>query len=161
MEGIHSFKKDTLVAFRIAANDIDFFKQMVDDHYKMGEIKTQTLAALSKYLLYSRYKMCKDLEKVQMLTAQRSQPSYTNTSEEPRGWSNVNDHHHSNNYNYPESTSPKISNSSYTNEMRLQNQREDNEDNDDGNVLKRPFFYEVYPNWYGKDIKRRDEKRTR
>jgi hypothetical protein len=62
-------RKETLVAFRVAAKDVEYLKKSAEDDYKDGEIKVPTLAALAKHLLYRHLRMLKDIEKARMLNA--------------------------------------------------------------------------------------------
>jgi hypothetical protein len=47
----HSSKNETLVAFRIAAKDVEDFKRMAQVYHKKGDIKISTLSALGKKAL--------------------------------------------------------------------------------------------------------------
>jgi hypothetical protein len=146
-----SSKKDTLVAFRIAAKDIEFFKQMAEDHYRRGDIKTPTVAALGKWNLYWTCNMLKDLEKARTLADQQQQSENSHRSpevEKPK----IDDYEKRyRDYSYPASQlqPPKVPQIPYANDMSLQNGGEDNkEDYDyDGLSIRRPFFYEVFPEW--------------
>ncbi len=76
---------DTLVAFRVAAKDVEYWKQSAEDYHKDGELKAPTLAALGKYLLYRHLNMLKDIEKARAWKDQQPQSLYNSTpkAEEP------------------------------------------------------------------------------
>ena len=155
MESLQSSKKETLVAFRIAAKDLDFFKRMAEDHFKRGDIKTPTVAALCKQNLYWTCNMLKDLEKARILADQQLQRSIiTSELEEPTTTTKIEDYdpqHKCYDNTYP-----------YANHMTLQNQSgEDGKEdyNYDGKSIRRPFFYELYPNWEQRITKARTERK--
>jgi hypothetical protein len=64
-------RKDTLVAFRVAAKDVEYLKKSAEDDYKDGEINAPSLAALAKHLLYRHLRMLKDIEKARLWRAQQ------------------------------------------------------------------------------------------
>lgn len=124
---------------------------MANDQFERGDIRSPTVAALCKRNLYRTCNMLKDLEKAQMMKDQQSQGLYDNASEEPRAGSSANGYYLYHNYNYSTSPMPEVSSISHEIEMGLQNEIEGNDD--EGKVLKQPFFYEVYSNWK-QEIKR-------
>jgi len=111
-----------LVAFRVAGKDVEFFKQMAEDHYRRGDIKTPTIAALGKWNLYWTCKMLKDLEKVRILTDQERSHSFGEPEVEDTKISDYDDRYNDDRY----STDGK------------------GDYNDDGRWIKRPFFYEIW-----------------
>ena len=148
-----SSMKETLVAFRIAARDVEFFKRMAEDHYKRGEIKTPTVAALGKWNLYWTCNMLKDLEKARILADEQQQFENSHRSlevEKPK----IDDYKHRyRDFGYPSSQlqPPRIHQVPYVNDMSLQNRGEDMKKdynfNHDGKSITRPFFYELFPDW--------------
>jgi hypothetical protein len=113
-----SSRKDTLVAFRVAAGDVEYFKQSAEDYHKNGEIKVPTLAALAKHLLYRDLNILKGIEKARLWRAQ--QPGNIDNGTQKVELPNL------------EATS-------------VNNYLKDDYD-DEGSVLERPFFYEL-PVW--------------
>ena len=113
-----SSRKDTLVAFRVAARDLQYFKQSAEDYHKNGEIKVPTLAALAKHLLYRDLDILKGIEKARLWRAQQPGNLHNSTQE------------------------VEVPNLETTN---VNNYRKDDND-DEGSYLKRPFFYEL-PVW--------------
>jgi len=156
-----SSKNETLVAFRIAAKDVEFFKQMADDHYKRGDIKTPTVAALGKWNLYWTCNMLKDLEKARILTDQQQfQNSYGEPEvEEPKISCSMN---HGDSFPtsfLPSTDHPKVS---YPNDTILQNEMIDGKGDSDGLSIRRPFFYEIFPDWQKqKKLQGQNNKATR
>jgi hypothetical protein len=166
MESLQSSKRETLVAFRIAAKDLEFFKQMAEDHYKRGDIKTPTVAALGKWNLYWTCNMLKDLEKARILTdQQRSENSHRAPEvEKPK----IDDYKHTySDHSYISSPMPphEASQIPCPSGTTLQNQmidrKEDYNINYDGKSITRPFFYEVFPDWEQLIPKTRTRTRTR
>jgi hypothetical protein len=155
-----SSKKETLVAFRIAAKDVEDFKKMAEDHYRRGDIKTPTVAALGKWNLYWTCNMLKDLEKARILADEqqrRRQQQFENSHqaievEKPK----VDQYRRRyRDYSYPSSQlqPPRVP---YPNDMSLQNQeaedgRDDYNYNFNGKSITRPFFYELFPDWQSKN----------
>jgi hypothetical protein len=100
-----SSKKETLVAFRIAAKDVEFFKQMAHNHFKRGDIKAPTVAALGKWNLYWTCNMLKDLEKARILADQQPQRSISPSELElPKPQTKIIDHDQE--YKYYDNTYP-------------------------------------------------------
>lgn len=152
-----SSSKETLVAFRIAAKDLEFFKRMAAEHYKRGDIKKPTLAALGKWNLYWTRNMLKDLEKARILTVeqQRQQRQQQQSENSHRaiegGMPKIDDYEKSyRDYSFPSSQlqRPRVP---YVNDMSLQNRdeysKEDYNFNHDGKSITRPFFFELFPDW--------------
>jgi hypothetical protein len=134
-----SSNKETLVAFRIAAKDLEFFKRMAEDHYRRGDIKTPTVAALGKWNLYWTCNMLKDLEKARILTDQQQSENSHRAIEVGKPKIDDYKHRHRNN-SYPASQlqplkTPPIR---YANDIILQNQRTEDYDYD-GLCIRRPF----------------------
>jgi hypothetical protein len=130
-------RKDSLVAFRVAAKDVGYLKKCAEDDYKRGEIKAPTLAALAKRLLYRHLRMLKDIDKARMMKYQQPRSFHSSTLdvEEPRPESDAND--------YPQA------------------QDYDADDNDDdGLSIKRPYFYELFPDWKERIARKRHERST-
>src|SRR5437588_10236666 len=118
-----SSSKDTLVAFRVAAKDLQYFKQSAEDYHKNGEIKVPTLAALAKHLLYRDLNILKGIEKARLWRAQQPESIHNSTQE------------------------VELPNIETTNVNNYRKDDYDDDNNDDeGSVLKRPFFYEL-PMW--------------
>jgi len=116
-----SSRKDTLVAFRVAAEDVEYFKQSAEHYYKDGDIKRPNLGALAKHLLYRDLNILKGIEKARLWRAQQPGNLHNRTQE------------------------VEVPNLETTN---VNNYRKDDYDDydDEGSVLKRPFFYEL-PMW--------------
>jgi hypothetical protein len=151
MESLQSSKRETLVAFRIAAKDLEFFKQMAEDHYKRGDIKTPTVAALGKWNLYWTSNMLKDLEKARILADEQQQFENSHRAIEVEKPKVDQYRHRYRDYSYPSSQS-QPPNVPHVNDLSQQNQggEDDKEDynfNYDGKSITRPFFYEVFPDW--------------
>ncbi len=148
-----SSNKETLVAFRIAAKDLEFFKQMAEDHYKRGEIKAPTVAALCKRNLYWTCTMLKDLEKARIMADEQQQSENSYRAIEA-GMPKIDDYKHRyRDYTHPSSQlqPPRVP---YPNDMSLQNQSREDDDEDynynynfNGKSITRPFFYELFPDW--------------
>jgi hypothetical protein len=73
-----SSKNETLVAFRIAAKDVEDFKRMAHVYHKKGDIKISTLSALGKKALYWSFNLWKRLEEAKTLAIQLTQISSPN-----------------------------------------------------------------------------------
>src|SRR5438132_10148176 len=116
-----SSRKDTLVAFRVAAEDVEYFKQSAEHYYKDEDIKRPNLGALAKHLLYRHLNILKGIEKARLWRAQ--QPgNLHNSTQEVQETTNVNNYRKDDYNDY------------------------DDDYDDEGSVLKRPFFYEL-PAW--------------
>jgi hypothetical protein len=113
-----SSRKDTLIAFRVSAKDLQYFKQSAEDYHKNGEIKVPTLAALAKHLLYRDLDILKGIEKARLWRAQQPGNLHNSTQE------------------------VEVPNLETTN---VNTYLKDDYD-DEGSVLERPFFYEL-PVW--------------
>lgn len=117
---MQSRRKDTLVVFRVATKDIEFLNKCAEDDYKSGEIKAPTLAAFAKHLLYQHLNILKDIEKARAWRA-----------EQPRNLDN--------------STTEVVEEENL--ETASLNYYCNDDYDDQGVSLKRPYFYELYPDW--------------
>ncbi len=120
-----SSRKDTLVAFRAAAEDVEYFKQSAEHYYKDGDIKRPTLAALAKHLLYRDLNILKGIEKARLWRAQQPESLHNSTQEVEV---------------------PNLETTSVNNYRKADYDDDNDNDNDEGLSLKRPFFYEL-PAW--------------
>lgn len=169
-----SSKKETLVAFRIAANDVDSFKQMAEDQYKRGEIKTPTIAALCKRNLYWTCSMLKDLEKARILADKQRQRliSLSQLEEQKRQpRARIKDYDHQ--YRYYDNTYPSTQmpasrppQNPDVHDITLRNQsgqeiRQDYNYDYNCKSISRPFFYELYPDWKQMIAKTGTERKQR
>ena len=111
-------RKETLVAFRVADRDLQYFKQSAEDYHKNGEIKVPTLAALAKHLLYRHLNILKGIEKARLWRAQQPGSLHNSTQEVEV---------------------PNLETTNVNNYLK-------DDYYDEGSVLKRPFFYEL-PMW--------------
>jgi len=113
-----SSRKDTLVAFRVAAEDVKYFKQSAELYYKDGYIKRPNLGALAKHLLYRDLDILKGIEKASLWRAQ--QPGNIDNGTQ-------------------EVELPNLETTNVNNYLT-------DDYYDEGSVLMRPFFYEL-PAW--------------
>ncbi|HYT42841.1 MAG TPA: hypothetical protein VEP90_10865 [Methylomirabilota bacterium] len=113
-----SSRKDTLVAFRVAAEDVEYFKQSAEHYYKDGDIKRPNLGALAKHLLYRDLNILKGIDKARLWRAQQPRNLHNSTQEVEV---------------------PNLETTNVNNYLK-------DDYYDEGSVLKRPFFYEL-PMW--------------
>jgi len=120
-----SSRKDTLVAFRVAAEDVEYFKQSAEHYYKDGDIKRPNLGALAKHLLYRDLNILKGIEKARLWRAQQPGNLHNRTQEVEV---------------------PNLETTNVNNYLKDDYDDYDDDYDDEGSVLKRPFFYEL-PLW--------------
>jgi hypothetical protein len=124
-------RKDSLVSFRIAANDVEYLRRSAQGDYKNGRIKAPTLAALAKHLLNQHLRMLKDIDKARMMKNQQPQTLHSGLSEF-------------------EETNLETANINYL--------LKDNYDNDEGSSIRGPLFYELFPDWNERIARKRHER---